>query len=812
MLLQNLRYGLRLLSRNPGFFAIILFTLALGIGANSAIFSVFYTVLLRPLPYRDPNRLVALESITPAPLLKIIGSDRSATCPAAYLEWKRQNQIFEKMSAFAPLGDFNGCVVSLGEEPLQVSGSKVSEDFFHVLGVKPIWGRTFLPEEYQSGKNRVLILSYGFWQLHYAGRQDVLGQTMRVNGIPHTIVGVMPAGFNLDFKFLAIKSFKIRPALWAPMDLSAESVNRDNHLLSIIARLKPGISLKRAQADMAMIAHGLRQQFSEFEAGCNIAVDPLDKSQRGEHRFPLLILLLASGLLLLIACVNIANLLLARAIKREKEMVIRSALGAGRNRLLGQLLSEGLLLSSLGGGLGLLLASGGVHLLNAFCQDFHFDWPPAQINASVLAFTVLVSLFIGTVFGLAPALHISQTNLQEQLKEGGRSASQGAGKHRLSRMLVVSEVSLAMMLLIGAGLLLKGFQALGRTNPGFRTKNILTLVVRHTQPEQVNLFPQVMSRIQMLPGVQSAALTSNIPASGGGYFWGFQIEGRPVPAVEGAVVPHAQMEFVSPYYFSTLSIPLKRGRFLAQQDSAAAPAVVVINETMARRFWGAQDPVGQRIQLGPSWRTIVGVVGDVRQDSLAKLPEPQAYISCFQHFQGDIQLVVRTAIDPLSLVNAMQKEVRRIYPEQPIVLVRTLDKVLAEDTATLRLLMFLMGGFAAMALILAVVGIYGVLSHLVGQRIQEIGIRMALGARQRDVLRLVLGHGLLLVLIGEALGIAASLAVTRVLAGLLFEVTPTDPSTFAITALLMLAIAMLACYLPARKAARLDPLVALHSQ
>jgi len=807
-ILQDIRYGFRSLYRNPGFALVAVSTLGLGIGANSAIFSVFYTVLLRPLPYHDANRLVALESLAPVALVKVIGVDRGPTCPAAFLEWKRQNGVFEKMAAFAPLEDLNCCVISGIEEPVQVSGSRVSEDFFPMLGVEPVLGRTFLTEEHRLGRNQVLVLSYGFWQLHFGGRQDVLGQTLGVNGRPHTIVGVMPPGFNLDLKFLDVKNMTISPAIWAPMDMSAENKNRDNHILSIIARLKPGISLERAQSDMTMISQRLRQKGSEFVEGCGVAVDSLDKSQRREHRLSLMILLMSAGLLLSIACVNIANLLLARSIKREREIAIRSALGAGRNRLLGQLLTENLLLSALGGCLGLIMAIWGVHLVNVFCQDFRFGWPAVQINGSVLGFTFLLSLFTGIVFGFVPALRLSQSNLQEQLKEGGRSASLGAGKHRLSRMLVISEVTLAMTLLTGASLLLKGFWRLRQTDPGFRVENILALDVGHTGSQPVNLFPQVLERITALPGVQSAALTSNIPVSGGGYYWAFQIEGHPEVPYEN--MPHAQMEFVSPQYFSALFIPLKRGRFLAEHDSASAPAVVVINETMVHRFWGTQDPVGQRIRMGPGWYTIVGVVGDVRQNSLTKPPEPQAYISYLQYFQGDIQLVVRTAIDPLSLVNAIKTEVRRVNPDQPIVRVRTLEKVLAEDTASSRLLMSLMGGFAALALILAVVGIYGVLSHIVGQRTQEIGIRMAMGARPRDVLRLVLQYGLVLVLLGESIGIAASLAVTRVLANQLFEVTPTDPWTFVAVSLLMLVIALLACYVPARKAARLDPLVALH--
>jgi predicted permease len=685
----------------------------------------------------------------------------------------------------------------------------VSEDFFPMLGVKPILGRAFLPEEHQDGKNQVLVLSYGFWQRHFGGRQDVLGQTLRLSGTPHTIVGVMPAGFKLDFRYLAIEGVKIRPDLWAPMDLSAESKNGGNHMLTVIARLKPGVSLDRAQAEMTTIARRVKQEFSEFDVGWGVAVDSLDISQRGEHRLPLLILLLATGLLLLIACVNIANLLLARAIKREKEFAIRAALGARRGQLVGQLLSESVLLSVLGGSLGLLLAFWCVYLLNAFCRDFHLDWPAAQVNGSVLGFTFLVSLLTGMAFGLAPALRYSQTNPQQQLKEGGHSGSQGTAKHRLSGMLVVCEVGLATVMLVGAGLLLKSFRRLSQTDPGFRAENILTLVVRHTQSQQVNGFPQVLSRISALPGVQAAALTSNIPTSGGGYSWGFQIEGRPNVSIENAPMPHAQMEFVSPRYFSTLSIPLKRGRYLAEQDSAQAPAVVVISETLARKFWAAQDPLGQRIELGPSWRTIVGVVGDVRQNSLAKPPEPQAYVPYLQYFQGDIQLVVRTAIDPLYLISAIKREVRQVCPDQPVVQIRTLEKMLAEDTAYPRLLMSLMGGFAALALILASVGIYGVLSHLAGQRSQEIGIRMALGARHDDVLRLVLGHGLLLVLLGETLGIGASLAVTRVLASQLFGVTPTDPWTFTVAALLLLAIALLACYVPARRASRVDPLAVL---
>jgi putative ABC transport system permease protein len=455
------------------------------------------------------------------------------------------------------------------------------------------------------------------------------------------------------------------------------------------------------------------------------------------------------------------------------------------------------------------LASWGIRLVNLFCQDFNFDWPVIQIGGVAYGFTFVLSLIAGLTFGLLPALRASQTNLQEGLKDGGRNSSFGAGKHRLSRLLVVSEVTLALMLSICACLLLKGYWRLIRTNPGFRAENVLTLAVQNAQSQPVSLFSQVLDRISSLPGVQSAALTNNIPTSGGENYWAFQIEGRPQLSYEKAPMLHAQMNFVSPQYFPALSIPLRRGRLLQAQDSAAAPATVVINETMARRFWEDQDPVGRRIQLGGVQRTIVGVVGDVRQDTLAKAPEPQAYVSYLQHFQGNLQLVVRTAGDPLSLANAIKAEVRQVYPDLPISSLRTLEKVLAENSASPRLLLSLMGGFAALALLLAVVGIYGVLSHLVGQRSQEIGIRMALGAQRREVLRLVLYHGLKMVLWGELLGIAGGLASARILTSQLFEVAPTDPWTFAAVSLLLLGIALAACYLPARRAAGLDPLVAL---
>jgi putative ABC transport system permease protein len=808
-LFQDLQYGLRHLYHHPGFGLAAIITLALGIGANSAIFSIFYAVLLRPLPYHEPNRLVALDSKAPPAFAKVFGIDRGSTCPAAFLEWKRRNQVFERMAAFAAISELKDSLINGTEEPLLVSGSKVSEDFFQLLAVEPFLGRNFLPEEHREGKNQVMILSYGFWQLHLGARKDVLGQTLRVNGVPHVIVGVMPPQFNLDYKILELKGVKVKPAFWSPMDMFAEMKNRDNHLLSVIARLKPSVSLERARSDMDVISQQLRQHSSELEEGCSVAVESLDESQRGEHRLPLLILLLSSAVLLSISCVNMANLLSARAVKREKEMAIRSALGAGRGRLLGQLLTESLLLSLLGGGFGLLLASWGIRLVNLFCQDFHFDWPVIQIGGVAYGFTFLLSLITGLAFGFVPALRASQDNLQERLKEGGRSGSLGASKHRLSRLLVVSEVTLALMLSICACLLLKGYWRLIRTNPGFRAENVLTLAVQNAQFQPVSLFSQVLDRISSLPGVQSAALTNNIPTSGGENYWAFQIEGRPQLSYEKSPMLHAQMNFVSPQYFPALSIPLRRGRLLQAQDSATAPATVVINETMARQFWEDQDPVGRRIQLGGVQRTIVGVVGDVRQDTLAKAPEPQAYVSYLQHFQGNLQLVVRTAGDPLFLANAIKAEVRQVYPDLPISSLRTLEKVLAENSASPRLLLSLMGGFAALALLLAVVGIYGVLSHLVGQRSQEIGIRMALGAQRREVLRLVLYHGLKMVLWGELLGIAGGLASARILTSQLFEVAPTDPWTFAAVSLLLLGIALAACYLPARRAAGLDPLVAL---
>jgi predicted permease len=804
---QDLRYGLRVLLKNPGFTAVAVIALALGIGANSAIFSVVNTVLLRPLPYKDPDRLVMVwEENAKA------GYPRDTPAAANYIDWRDQNQVFEGMAAIADQS-FN---LTGAGEPERIEGRRVSASLFPLLGVEPHLGRALLPEEDQPGGNRVVVLSHGLWQRRFGSDAKIIGQPLTLNGESYEVVGVMPPHFQFPTR---------EDELWVPIAFTPQqAANRGNHYLQVVARTKPGVTLEQAQAEMSTIAARLRQQYPEQNTDLGATVTPLHEHVVGDIRPALLVLLGAVGFVLLVACANVANLLLARAAARQKEIAVRIALGASRLRLVRQFLTESVLLAVLGGVVGLLLSVWGVSLLKTFIPENISQARAITIDARVLGFTVLVSLLTGLIFGLAPAVQASNFNLNETLKEGGRDSAAGSRGNRIRALLVVAEVAVSLVLLIGAGLLINSFLRLRSVDPGFRADNLLTMSIVLPQQKypdaarRAAFYTELVSRIEALPGVKSAAVTNWIPLVFQGDSIGFSIEGRPDPAPGQGRRPTVVTRVVHPHYFRTMGIQLLRGREFGEQDGAESPAVAVVSETMARRHWPGEDPTGKRITPGPAtstdpddWVTIIGVAQDVRQFELGADPKPQMYVPYAQGWSSFAprHLVVSTAVEPLSLAATVRQTVWEIDKDQPVSDIRTMEEVLSESLARQRFSMLLLGIFAAVALALAAVGIYGVMSYSVAQRTHEIGIRMALGAQRGDVLKLAVGQGLKLVLIGVALGLAAAFVLTRVMASLLFGVSATDPATLVTISLVLIGVAVLASYIPARRATKVDPMVAL---
>jgi putative ABC transport system permease protein len=799
---QDLRYGLRMLLKSPGFTIVAVIALALGIGANSAIFSVVNTVLLRPLPYKAPERLVMVwEDDTKD------GHPRDTPAAANYIDWRDQNQVFEGMSAIADVS-FN---LTGSGEPERISGRRVSANLFSLLGVEPQLGRAFTPEEDQPSAARVAIMSHGLWQRRFGSDAKIIGQSLTLNGQSVTVVGVMPPHFQFPSR---------EDELWIPIAFtSQEAANRGRHYLQVVARMKPGVTLQQAQAEMNTIAARLQQQYPNSNTGLGATVVSLHEQLVGDIKPALLVLLGAVGFVLLIACANVANLLLARAAGRQKEIALRVALGASRSRLIRQFLTESLLLAALGGVVGLLLSLWGVSLLKAFIPQNISQFKDIAIDAKVLGFTLLISLLTGLIFGLAPAAQTSSFNLNETLKEGGRDSVAGSRGNRIRGMLVIAEVAVSLILLIGAGLLINSFLRLRSVDPGFSADKLLTMrIVLPTlkypdQARRTAFYTELVQRIESLPGVQSAAVTNWIPLVSQGDSQGISIEGRPEPAPgQGPVVV---TRVVSPNYFRTMDIQLLQGRQFNEQDRADAPGVVVISETMARSLWAGEDPIGKRLKVGAlssptQWLTIVGVVKDVRQFQLNAEPKPQMYMPYEQPtFFVPSHLVIRTNVEPLSLASAVRGAVWGIDKDQPVSNISTMEDVLSESVARQRFSMLLLAIFAAVALVLAAVGLYGVMSYSVAQRTHEIGIRMALGAQRSDVLKMVVGQGLKLVLIGVVLGLVASFVLTRVMTSLLYGVSATDPTTFLSISLVLISVAMLASYLPARRATKVDPMIAL---
>jgi putative ABC transport system permease protein len=797
---QDARYGLRTLLKKPGFTLTAVITLALGIGATSTIFSFVNGILLRPLPYQDAERLVLIEEIVAKRGNASIGVN-----PLNFLDWREQNHVFTSVAAYGT----GGYLLTGSGEPEQISGAVISYNTFEILGVAPVLGRTFTAEEDRPGNDQVVILGHGLWKRRFGARPEVIGRQITLHNRARTVIGVMPP----DFKFPEVAD------LWVPLAIDRSEWTRNSHGWDAVARLKPGVTLGQAQSDMTAVARRIEEQNPVTNKGIDINLIPLRENLAGDYRRALLILMGVVGLVLLIACANVANLLLARASSRAKEVAVRTALGAGRWRVFRQLLTESVVLGLMGGALGCGLAVWGLDLLLAAIPiDLPF-WMKFDLDGRVLGFTAGVTLLTGLIFGAAPALQASKVDLNEALKEGGRSAS-GAGRHRMLRSLVVAEVALSLVLLIGAGLMMRSFMRLQHTDPGLNPEDVLTLrldlpVAKYNAPAKRQAFyKDLLGRIGTLPGVEAAGAISRLPLAGG--YWGRNLTVEGFPVLSGPQAPVINHCVITPNYFRAMGIPILMGRDFTDADTSDSMKVTIIDERLAREYWPDESPLGKRVRFdGPeyneSWHTIVGVAGAVKQDSLMLTLRKTVYLPQAEIGIDDLTLAVRAA-NPEKLVPAIRGQVKAIDSDQPITDVRTMNEVISRSVWQPRLYTILFGVFAAVALALASVGIYGVMAYSVSERTREIGIRVALGAEGGDVLKLVVAQGMKLALIGAGIGLGASLALTRLMRGLLFEVSATDPLTFAGLAALLSVVAMLACYIPARRATKVDPMVALRCE
>ncbi|MCG3161860.1 MAG: hypothetical protein JMDDDDMK_03075 [Acidobacteria bacterium] len=795
---QDLRFGARMLLKRPGFTAVAVLILALGIGANSAIFSVINGVILRPLDYADPDRLVVVWE-------KIKQTDQLELAPDDYFDYRDSAQFIEHLAA----SDRRNYNLTGGDDPVRIEGAAVTASLFPALGVAPALGRTFSPEEDRAGADPVVVLSYGLWQRRFGGDPKIIGRAISLSGAAHTVIGVMPASFQ--FPPPQAQSGVIRSELWTPRRLETET-GRNSHSLFVIGRLKPGVTMAQAKAGIETIAARRQQTRRDTHESIGANTLPLGDQVARRIKPSLMALLGAVGIVLLIACANVANLLLLRAASRRKEIAIRAAMGAGRARLLRQLMIESLLLALLGGGAGLLIAYWGVDALLTLGGGVIPRADEVTLDARVLGFTLLISLLTGVIFGLIPALRASGLDLNEALRDGGRIST--GGSNRLRGALVVAEVALALVMLIGAGLLIKSFWRLQQVAPGFNAKNLLAMETslastRYDTPQsQAAFFKQALERINSLPGVQSAAIVNNPPLSSRRSVDGFLIEGRPEPRSRSET-PLADYRSISPDYFRAMNIPISQGRAFTEADAADAPPVAIVNEAVVRRYWPNESPIGRRIKMRDRWQTIVGVVGDVRQSGLDAEASTHVYMPFAQNPQGRMGLVIRTSAEPMSLAAAVRNQIGAIDKDQPVYNVQTMERTVADSVSPRRLNMLLLGILAAVALALALTGIYAIIAYSVAQRTREIGVRIALGAQRRDVMRLVVGHGMSLALLGVAVGLALALGLTRFLSGLIYDVSATDPATFAAVVALLAIVALVACYIPARRATKVDPMIAL---
>jgi putative ABC transport system permease protein len=814
MLWQDVRFGLRMLFRSFGFTSVAVLALALGIGANSAIFSLVNAALLRPLPFSDPERLVMVWGN-----FQRLNMTRLGVSAPEFVDYKNQSDVFAEVAAFQT-ATFN---LTGMDEPERIGGARVSASLFPLLGVAPLLGRTLPAEEDMAGRGRAAVLSHRLWQRRFGSDPALIGKSVTLDGENYTVVGVMPQSFQFPFG----ESFSTgRADVWVPVAFSQEALsNRDHYFFRMIARLKPGVTLAQARSAMSTIGSRFEQQYPRTYRGPNgedggwqVTVTTLQDEVVGDSRLLLLVLLGVVGLVLLIACANITSMLLARATTRRREIAIRTALGASRIRLIRQFLTESIMLSLLGGAVGLLLAS---WILSPLFRMSPREIPRLDevgLDGRVLGFTLVISVLTGLLFGLVPALQSSRTDLSEALKEGSKSTTAGHGQRRLRSLLVVCEIALALVLLIGAGLMIKSFGRLLGVDPGFDPENVLTMQVSlppsgYADPKaKLSFYAQLLERVKSLPGIESASITSALPLSGPTFGGPFSIEGRPLDL--SGKPPHADVRTTAPGYFHVLKTPLIRGRDFGAEDTDNSVPVVIINETFARNFFANGDAIGQRIKIGAPgsprpWMLITGIAKDVKSGGLDAEVMPEMYMPYSQNAGPAMTLLIRTHVDPSKTIRAVRREVLSIDKDQPVYNISTMEQLLNSSIAQRRLSMMMLGAFALLALLLAISGIFGVMAYSVAQRTHEIGIRMALGAQKKDVLRLIMGHGMRLTLSGIFVGLVGAFLLTRVMSSLLYSVSSTDPLTFAVVSVLLASVALLACYIPAYRAMKVDPTIAL---
>ena len=802
-LLQDIRYAFRMLAKKPGFTIAAVLAISIGIGANTAIFSVVNAVLLRSLPYKDPDRLAVIFSNKQG----AVRGSGSASYPDA-VDWRQQSQSFEEMATFHN----TGYTLTGGGEPERINGARASAEFFPLLGVEAVEGRTFRPEEDKAGAEPVAVISHELWQRRFGSDANLIGQKLTLDGQGYTVIGILPPHFKFPVEVGDAE-------IWSPEIHDGEVMEqRGAHYLKVVGRLKPGVSVGEAQVEMDAIAARLEQQYPDANTGRVVSLAPLYEHLVGSIRRSLIILLGAVGLVLLIACANVANLMLARAASRAKEIAIRTALGASRKRVVRQLLTESLMLAILGGGAGLLLALWGIELLISIGPADIPRLNDIGIDEPVLWFTFAASVLTGVIFGLAPALKASKPDLNESLKEGGRGTSESFNRHSMRNLLVVFQMAFTLVLLVGAGLLVKSFLKLQQVDPGFAAENVMTMRVALPSKYEENdraaeFVKQVTERIGGLAGVESAGAISVLPLAGTNIRTSFNIKKKPFPENQE---PPVEERAVTPDYFRAMGVPVLKGRAFTDQDVKGKPGVIIINDTMARQYWPDEDPIGQVVTVGVSvsenepeeWQ-IVGIVGSVKHFSMDTEPVAEMYVPHAQQPWNFMTLVARTSSDPKALIDPMRSQVLSVDREQPVSNIRTMGEVVASSIAQQKFYMLLLSLFAVMALVLAAVGIFGVMSYSVTQRTREIGIRMALGAQTRDVLRFVVGQGITLALVGVGIGLAGALLLTQFMAKMLYEVKAFDPTTFVVISLLLVGVALLACYIPARRATKVDPMVAL---
>ena len=815
-MLGEIKVALRGLAKSPGFAAIAIVTIALAIGTNTAVLSLVNALLIRSLPYKNPQQLVLVwEQFANQ------GLDRIPVSAPEYLDYEKELQSYERIAAF----DYVDLNLTGGEMPERVQGAVVSPSLFPLLGISPIRGRTFESKESGVGRDDVVVISARLWQRRFNSDPSVLNSKIILNDCSYTVVGIMPASFEFPLPLFNVQGnqFAERADIWKPVAFTEDELkSRGSRNYGVIGRLRSGVSAKQAQAELSTITANWIPRFKEnyaVETGFGARVYGLQEQVVGGMRPALLILIGAVALVLLIACANLTTMLLARGGSREREMAIRVALGASPLRLLRFLLIESMLLSVIGGVAGIVMAIWGLDVLAAVGAKTVPRLREVNLDATVLSLTFVISVATGVLFGIAPALASAKPELTEALKEGGRGASSGVRRNQLRNTLVVSEIALALVLLIGAGLLMKSFVHLQNVNPGFNPKNVTTAelslpLLKYPRGKPViDFYAEVLRQVQTLPGVQTAAFTNVLPLSGSNTDNSFHIEGR--NEMQTKVFPDEEVRSITPDYFRVLQTSLLRGRFFTEADNADAPGVVIVNQVMAKKYWPGEDAIGKRINFGDAdpnnikWFTIVGVVADIHHQGLDVDPKPEFYLPHPQRAYRGMILTVRSAQDPRALIPTLRKEIGAIDPDQPLANVRTLETVASESIAPRRMSVVLLGAFAGIALLLAAVGIYGVISYLVVQRTHEIGVRMALGAQRQDVLRMVVGHALKLVGIGALIGLVLAFLSTRALAALLYSVSAFDLTTFLFVTITLAGVALLASYIPALRATRADPMIAL---